>query len=690
MKIAFLVKPEGPGQGSHLSEAARLLVDRGVTVDLIYVSERLIDPATVRVEHDLYVLKDKGDLALSVAASLHQLGAPVLNPYPASAMLRDKIVTFQVLQAAGVPTPQVFVASHVEQLRPAAEQGPLIVKPYRKARGRGVHIVRDPSELAQLPPVGEPVFAQRYHPPKGRDRKIFAIGGELYGVKRVWPPETLDDKVGERFTPSAELAEIAWRCGEAFGIDLFGVDIIESDGRAYVVNMASVPGFKGVPDAAHHLARYIYEAAGRVRSGGSVAAPVRRGPGGSPAARSPVTGVATHPGTPGEEGRRCRVALYSQGMIGFGHIRRNATIAHALRASTLEPTIVMIAEAWQAGAIPMPSGVDCVTLPGLRKEADGACYPRFLDVSDQDLIALRAKVIRSAIKEFRPDVLIVDHLPLGAARELTRTLERLRRGGNTRCVLGLRDVLQDRAWADPANIDAMRDYYDAIWVYGDAAVYDPLRDYGLGEDLTARVRYAGYLDQRPRLDFGGTEAAALLASLPPGRLALCMVGGGRDGADLAEAFVEAELPADAIGLVVTGPYMPEELRDRLRRRAEQRPRVQVVEFVAEPAALIDRADRIIGMAGYNTMCEVLSFEKHALIVPRVNPEPEQWIRASRMGELGLIDVLHPDALTPAALTEWLARDLGPAPASRSRIDVAGLGRIPGLLEDLLGVAAATP
>src|SRR6059058_6613802 len=56
-----------------------------------------------------------------------------------------------------------------------------------------------------------------------------------------------------------------------------------------------------------------------------------------------------------------RVTAYSQGMHGFGHIRRNATIAHALRASALQPVILMIAEAWQAGAIPMPGGVDCVT-----------------------------------------------------------------------------------------------------------------------------------------------------------------------------------------------------------------------------------------------------------------------------------------------------------------------------------------
>src|SRR5437867_5698889 len=100
------------------------------------------------------------------------------------------------------------------------------------------------------------------------------------------------------------------------------------------------------------------------------------------------------------KGRKCRVAMYSPGMVGLGHIRRNASIALSLSRSALQPVIVMIAEARQAGALPMSEGVDCVTLPALRKEADGCCKPRYLDVSNQELVALRAKVISRAVKVF--------------------------------------------------------------------------------------------------------------------------------------------------------------------------------------------------------------------------------------------------------------------------------------------------
>src|SRR5437660_3951068 len=390
-----------------------------------------------------------------------------------------------------------------------------------------------------------------------------------------------------------------------------------------------------------------------------------------------------------------RIALYWQGMVRFGHMRRNASIAQALRHCTLQPDIMLIAEAWQAGALLMPPGVDCVTLPALRRDANGGYNPRFLlDVSDGELIALRTRVIRSAMEVFHPDLLVVDYLPLGVAGELAPTLEFLKRRGKTRLVLGLRDVLYDpetvkRSWANQDNLDAIQNYYDSVWIYGDPTVFDPLREYELMESVATKAPHTGYLDQRPRLEYAKAEAAPLVANLPSGKIALCLVGGGHDGGALAEACLQSDLPLDTTGVLVTGPLMPWEDRQHVRLEAERRPQFRVLDFVHDPTPLIDRADRIIAMGGYNTVCEALSFEKHALIVPRVKPDPEHWIRAQRFRDLGLVDVLHPGALSPGALTEWLASDLGPPPASRSRIAFDWLTRIPAMIAELLH-APSTP
>src|ERR1041385_6332419 len=581
----------------NMPEIARLLEERGVAARLLRLGDDLIDLKRVRLDDDLYVLRNRTDLAMSVAADLHGAGAALLNPYPVSALLRDRIVTLRILGAAGIPVPETFVGSDVSQLLPALDRGPLILKTSRRPRALANHVVTNAAELAALGPMEEPLFAQRYLPPdRPADQKVYSIGGDLFGVLRVRPARTRAEKEGCPFPLSPALESLARRCGAAFGIDLFSVSIVESRGQAYVVDMSSFPGFKGVPDACARLTTYIYTAAERAARGepivpadslatravagqhafrGSTLDLVlhalsttpatsreldriqqlvddirlraqgrrsnpklrppreRRRPRPSREASSPrvamysqgmvgfghirlrAQGRRSNPKLrpprerrrprPSREASSPRVAMYSQGMVGFGHIRRNASIAQALRASALQPAIVMMAEAWQAGALPMPPGVDFVTLPALRREPDGSYNPRFLlDVSDRDLIAMRARVLGSAMEVFEPDVLIVDHLPLGVANELTGTLQRLRQRGRTRCVLGVREVLYDpetvrRTWSDEKNMNAIREYYDAVWIYGDPAVYDPVREYELPEHVVERARYTGYLDQRPRL-----------------------------------------------------------------------------------------------------------------------------------------------------------------------------------------------
>ena len=261
LRIGFLLPHYSPKSRSFMPAVVEALAESGAIVEVIHPVEGILDLSKVRVEHDLYVLRHTSGLSLSLAGALHELGAVIVNPYPVSAALKDKIVASRTLEAAGVPTPAAYVASQPQQLLALLDLGPLVVKPYQGAGGHQVRIIRTPAELAEVNCGREPVFAQRYHANDGRDRKIYAIGGRLFGVKKVFPRRTEEEKYGEPFTLSPELREIAVRCGRAFGIDLFGVDIIESEGVPYVVDMCSIPGFKGVPDAPRLLAQYFYAAA---------------------------------------------------------------------------------------------------------------------------------------------------------------------------------------------------------------------------------------------------------------------------------------------------------------------------------------------------------------------------------------------------------------------------------------------
>jgi len=267
LRIGFLVASRFAQSTGHLPALMRAVADAGVDVDVVHPTQGALDLSRVRVEHDLYFLKKSSRLSLSIAGALHAQGAAIINPYPVTIALHDKIVTARILQGAGVPVPATYVASRPDLLAPLLARGPLVLKPYHGSDGIGVRVVKSVAELAAVPPGRDPVFAQRYHAPQGRDRKIYVVGGQLFGVKKVFPIRTEQDGQGEPFTPRPELCEIARRCGQAFGIDLYSVDIIESDGRPYVVDMCSIPGCGGVPDAPRHLASYLLAAVERAARG---------------------------------------------------------------------------------------------------------------------------------------------------------------------------------------------------------------------------------------------------------------------------------------------------------------------------------------------------------------------------------------------------------------------------------------
>ena len=100
---------------------------------------------------------------------------------------------------------------------------------------------------------------------------------------------------------------------------------------------------------------------------------------------------------------------------------------------------------------------------------------------------------------------------------------------------------------------------------------------------------------------------------------------------------DGDLPLPA--LVVFGPFMLPEQQAVFAARAARLPNVHAITFDARLEALMARAAGVVAMGGYNTFCEILSFDKPALIMPRTAPRLEQYIRAERAAELGLVAML---------------------------------------------------
>jgi predicted glycosyltransferase len=171
---------------------------------------------------------------------------------------------------------------------------------------------------------------------------------------------------------------------------------------------------------------------------------------------------------------------------------------------------------------------------------------------------------------------------------------------------------------------------------------------------------------------------------------LCLVGGGQDGQQLAEVFARVDFPKGTKGVILTGPFMPVEVLEHLYRLARHRPRLRVIKFVTDPDLLLSLADRVVAMGGYNTVCELLSFQRPALIVPRIQPRLEQLVRARRLERLGLVDVLHPDDLCSANVASWLASAVEPPHDVEHHVNLAGVLNLPHLMEEELAAPPAVP
>ncbi|MDO4716631.1 MAG: hypothetical protein Q4B08_03595 [Propionibacteriaceae bacterium] len=256
MRIALLTSQQVPSSQSVTRDCLTLLASWGASVDVLHHEEGLTDLVHLPVEHDLYLLKSPSPDAVSLAAALEARGALCLNRPAMLWACHDRIHTTALLAAAGVPVPRTWTTKNAAELAGLLDDGPLVIKTAALDRSAGARVIWDADEIVDLP--HEAVLAQQFHPSDHRDRKLYRIGSQTFGVKRSWPATSYESTVGEPFAVTPEMREITDRVGAAFNSDLFGLDLVEAEEGLLVVDVHPFPGFKGVPDAALRLADYIY------------------------------------------------------------------------------------------------------------------------------------------------------------------------------------------------------------------------------------------------------------------------------------------------------------------------------------------------------------------------------------------------------------------------------------------------
>ena len=393
-----------------------------------------------------------------------------------------------------------------------------------------------------------------------------------------------------------------------------------------------------------------------------------------------------------------RLMVYSHDTFGLGNIRRMLAICSHLHASIPDLSILIVSGSPMLQSFRVAQGIDYIKLPCLKRTESGELGVRFLDLEVAEIVRLRRELILSTAVSFRPDIVLVDKKPDGLAGELEPSLRYIRCNlPQARILLVLRDILDSSratvdAWEQHGYYNTVQWYYDDVLVLGDRQIYDVCKEYQFPESLRQKVNFCGYV-ARELPTRSRSEIRKELSVVDDESLVLATAGGGQDGYDLLSTSVAATSSLAkrlrVRTLLVTGPELGKEQSKAIHKAARSHAGLQVIEFTDDLMSYMNAADTVISMAGYNTVCELLTLGKRSILVPRVKPVEEQKIRAERMANFGAFRTILPDALTPDVLENAIAEQLQAARNNAPLSTYIDLGALPYITTMLMAGAPSS-
>lgn len=217
-------------------------------------------------KYDAYVLKTVSEgPGLTILEAAEAVGIPTINNSRAIRLVRDKAVAVAFAQACDLPVPITYFVGHPRALvKVPHEAYPVVVKPSNGASLQDIHLVHAPEEMVQLTLDEHSYYlAMHYVENTGYDIKLYVTGQEVHAIVKSSPLHSI---VQEQEIPvSRDMLKLARRVGQVFGLDLYGVDVLETPGGLMIVDINDFPSFYGVPRKVASVAEYILHAAYRTR-----------------------------------------------------------------------------------------------------------------------------------------------------------------------------------------------------------------------------------------------------------------------------------------------------------------------------------------------------------------------------------------------------------------------------------------
>ncbi len=217
--------------------------------------------------------------SIAVVRHFELMGVPVVNRSVAIEQAKNKLSCLQVLAAKGIPVPDTLMSRYprdLDKLMKLVAGPPLILKLLRGTQGTGVIFAESKasveSMLETIWSLGEDIMIQRFvAESKGKDIRALVIDGEVraamrrIGAEGEFRSNIHRGGVGEPVKLSKRYEQVAVKAAEAAGLDLAGVDILESAAGPMVIEVNASPGFEGLEEATNqNIAKMFLQCAVRV------------------------------------------------------------------------------------------------------------------------------------------------------------------------------------------------------------------------------------------------------------------------------------------------------------------------------------------------------------------------------------------------------------------------------------------
>lgn len=194
---------------------------------------------------------DTSPATFALYEALQQSGVPVINTPHAMRLADNKIASAIAFKKAGLPSPDFVVASPSTSAEEVIEHLglPVIAKKAISNGGKGVLLLETIQQVRTILMTETDLLFQKYiAKSRGRDYRLLVVGGEV--VAAMERKSTSGDfranasqgGHAEKLVPSSEMSDIALRSSKLLGLEIAGVDLLDSADGPLLCELNSSPG----------------------------------------------------------------------------------------------------------------------------------------------------------------------------------------------------------------------------------------------------------------------------------------------------------------------------------------------------------------------------------------------------------------------------------------------------------------